>query len=85
MRTPRTAQKLSHSNGVGGVIQPARTSAVNLIHLNGALKGFVTGYFEFRNTRNETQFVSKDTTDFIDIKVYFNKEKLHYLIISVGF
>jgi hypothetical protein len=72
-----------------GVIQKVRqaapivlTSTTNLIHLQSKFKGFVSGSFEFRNTRSGTRIVTKEMADFSAIKTSLERNELSYYTFS---
>jgi hypothetical protein len=54
------------------------TSTINLIQLQKTFKGFVSGSFEFRNTRSGTRIVTKKMADFSAIKTFLETNKLPF-------
>jgi hypothetical protein len=53
------------------------TSTINLIQLQKTFKGFVSGSFEFRNTRSGKRIVTKEM-DFSAIKTFLETNKLPF-------
>jgi hypothetical protein len=60
------------------------TSIINLMQLQRQIKGFVTGNFEFRNTRSETRIVMKEMADFSAIKTNLEKSNLSYFTLFLS-
>jgi hypothetical protein len=54
------------------------TSTITLIQLQKIFKGFVSGRFEFRNTRSGTRIVTKEMADFSAIKIFLETNKLPF-------
>jgi hypothetical protein len=56
-------------------LQQPSTSQVKLTQLQRQLKGLLNANFEFRNTRNETRVVMKETADFSATHSHFESNK----------
>jgi hypothetical protein len=54
------------------------TATINLIQFQKTFKGFVSGSFEFRNTRNRTMIVTKEMADFSAIKIFLETNMLSF-------
>jgi hypothetical protein len=60
-------------------------STTNLIRIQSDLKERVKGEHDFRNKRNGTRIIIKETADYSAIKCHLEKNNLHYFTFSPNF